>query len=376
MGGHRFVIQVDRSPSCNPSRLPNLPLLNQDGSLRSPRCGPCPRSLRSLRAGPRVAQPFSATATTNRAYLPHTRLQRYRSPLRSLETPIETTMRPMHIWVPVDQSDLSPRRWTRAKLNTPVHVGFQSHFRYGLENVTRDVFEQIGFGLGARAFLIGFTEAEDRPFPICFEPEWDPLAAVDLSGSMAEAQKRYKASDEARMIYSSVRHHEQIHREHVDQFRAEVIRDALAESLQGEDLTFFVGSSALVDGVYEVHPVIAGLPRRWDSMPALSRVKVDRYTVLPSLQHSLVRELLTATADLGRSTPPEDFSLHWSDRSELIRKAAREFVQSVSIFSGCELPSDLVVALNEVSAQPYEGRSGVWGAIAGVQIECAPRICP
>ena len=36
--------------------------------------------------------------------------------------------------------------------------GFQSHFRSGLERVAHDLFEQIGFGLGARAFLVGFTD--------------------------------------------------------------------------------------------------------------------------------------------------------------------------------------------------------------------------
>lgn len=77
-----------------------------------------------------------------------------------------------------------------------------------------------------------------------------------------------------------------------------------------------------------------------------------------------MRELLRAASDdLGRAVPPEDFSLRWSDRSELIRKAAREFVQSVSIRSGYEFPSALAVALDEISAQPYEGRAGSGGLL-------------
>lgn len=44
--------------------------------------------------------------------------------------------------------------------------GFQPHFRNGLERVARDVFEQVGFGLGARAFLVGFTDDPERPFPV------------------------------------------------------------------------------------------------------------------------------------------------------------------------------------------------------------------
>jgi hypothetical protein len=120
----------------------------------------------------------------------------------------------------------------------------------------------------------------------------------------------------------------------------------------------------LVDGVYEVHPVVAVPTARWESKAALSKEWIDRYRVVPSFQHSLMRELLTAaTTDLSRSTPPEGFSIYWSDRSELIRKAAREFVQSVSLFSGYEFPSELLVALEEISTQPYEGRSGAGGLL-------------
>lgn len=242
--------------------------------------------------------------------------------------------------------------------------GFQPHFRSGLERVARDVFEQIGFGLGARAFLVGFTDDANKVFPICFEPEHDPLAAVDLSSVVADAQRRYEESDESQMVYGSRRHHERIHRGYLDSFRAEAVRHALTNSPEGSGLTFFVGSSVLVDGTYEVHAVVAVPTARWDSKPALSRVRVDRYTVVPSFQQSLMDEVLrAATVDLSRSAPPEDFSLRWSDRSELIRKAARAFVQSVSVFSGYEFPSELAVALDEISAQPYEGRSGSGGLL-------------
>ncbi|MFD7156458.1 DNA integrity scanning protein DisA nucleotide-binding domain protein [Kribbella sp. NPDC059898] len=242
--------------------------------------------------------------------------------------------------------------------------GFQSHFRNGLERVARNVFEQIGFGLGARAFLVGFTDNPEHAFPVCFEPEHDPLAAVDLSSVVADALQRYQESDESRMVYSSRRHQERIHLGLMDSFRAAAVRDALAHSPEGTGMTFFVGSSALVDGIYKVHPVLAVPTTRWQSKPALSKERIDRYAVVPSFQRSLMRELLiAATADLRSSTPPEDFSARWSDRSELIRKAAHAFVQSVSVFSGYEFPSELTVALDEISAQPYEGRSGSGGLL-------------
>ncbi|GAA1719214.1 diadenylate cyclase [Kribbella yunnanensis] len=241
---------------------------------------------------------------------------------------------------------------------------FQSHFRYGIERAAQAVFDQIGFGLGARAFLVGFTDDSNRQFPVCFEPEHDPLAAVDLSMVVADARRRYEESDESRMMDSSRRLHERRHRALMDSFRGEAVRDALAGSPEGVGLAFFVGSSVLVDGAYEVHPVVAVPRARWESKPALSKERIDRYRVVPSFQHSVMWELLSAaTTDLSRSTPPESFSIYWSDRSELIRKAAREFVQSVSVFSGYEFQSELFVALDEISTQPYEGRSGAGGLL-------------
>ncbi|MDR7254169.1 hypothetical protein J2X46_003162 [Nocardioides sp. BE266] len=242
--------------------------------------------------------------------------------------------------------------------------GFQQHFRAGLERATRRVFDDIGFGLGARAFLVGFTDDPDRPFSVCFEPEEDPMAAVDLSDVVAQARTGYAEDPESRMLMSSARHRERFHRSLFDSHRAEALRRALADSAPGSEKTFFVGRSVLVDGRYEVHPVISVPTARWNSKPKLSRSRIDRYAVVPSFQDALMQEILAAaTADLSRSTPPEDFSVYWSDRSELIRKAARSFVQSVSLYAGHEFPSELAVALDEVSAQPYEGRTGVGGIL-------------
>lgn len=236
---------------------------------------------------------------------------------------------------------------------------FQPHFRSGLERTTRDLFEQIGFGLGARAFLVGFTDESSRRFPVCFEPEHDPMAAVDLSDVAALAEERYAQDPESQIVISNSRQSERFHRSLRDSHRAEMVRETLSDSSVGERMTFFVGSSALVDSTYEVHPVIAVPKARWAQKPSLSRTRVDRYSVAPSFQHALMQEILAAaTVDLGRAEPPEDFTARWSDRSELIRKAARRFVQSASLYAGHQFASGLAVALDEISAQPYEGRAG------------------
>lgn len=241
---------------------------------------------------------------------------------------------------------------------------FQPHFRHGMERAARDVFEQIGFGLGARAYLVGFAGEEELPFEVCFEPETDALSGVDLSGVQERGEVLYEENPESKFIISSARHHEARHRGLRDAMRAQALKEALESDPLGAEQYFFVGASSQVEGNYTVHPVI-GVPRlRWDSQPVLSKTIIDRYPVVQSLHHAVMRELLRhATRDLSARVAPEDMSLRWADRSELIRAAAREFVQSVSVFAGHEFQSELVVALNEVAAQPYEGRSSSGGLL-------------
>lgn len=243
--------------------------------------------------------------------------------------------------------------------------GFQSHFRYGLEHAAKSSFEQIGFGLGARAYLVGFTTDVDAPFPICFEPETDVLAAVDLSHVDRVGQERYDANPWSSFRISSSRHHNQMHRNLLNRMRGEVICDGLEASEPGSQQYFFIGEPGLVNG-FAVHPVIAVPRERWDSKPALNRSQIpgDRFEIVTSLQHSLMRELLRqATADLSQQDPPEEFSGRWSDRSELISRAARALVGSVCRLSGDAFSHEIAIALDEVSAQPYEGRAGAGGFV-------------
>lgn len=238
--------------------------------------------------------------------------------------------------------------------------GFQPHFRNGLERVARDVFEQIGFGIGARAYLIGFTSDASRQHAICVEPENEAIANIDLTGVVSHGTRLYEEHPDSELFITSARHHERHHNSLRDWARGEALRLALESDPGYRDKYFFVGASALVEGAYEVHPVLAVPKARWDMKPRLHGDRVNRYRAVPSLQHAVIDELLmAATTDLRGAAAPEDFSLAWGDRSELVRKAARQFVQSLSVRAGHEFPTELLVALNEVSAQAYEGRTGI-----------------
>jgi len=65
----------------------------------------------------------------------------------------------------------------------------------------------------------------------------------------------------------------------------------------------------------------------------------------------------TFSGPRGRAGRPPELT----DQSSSGRQ--RAFVQSVPVFSGYEFPSELTVALDEISAQPYEGRSGSGGLL-------------
>jgi hypothetical protein len=238
--------------------------------------------------------------------------------------------------------------------------GFQHHFRNGLERVARDVFAQIGFGIGARAYLIGFTSDKSRSHAICVEPESEAIANIDLTGVVSHGAKLYEEHPDSNMFITSPRHHERHHSSLQDWARGEALRLALEADPGYLDRYFFVGASALVGGAYDVHPVLSVPRARWDQKPRLHGDRIHRYRATPSLQHAVIDELLrAATTDLRGAEAPEDFSLAWGDRSELVRKAARQLVQSVSVRAGYEFASELLVALNEVSAQAYEGRTGI-----------------
>ncbi len=229
--------------------------------------------------------------------------------------------------------------------------------------MTNSVFEQIGFPLRARAYLVGFAADEAATFSICFEPQTDSLAQVALDGIDALAQQRYEAGPWSNFFVSDPHHHARIQQELLNTARASIIEEHLETSVDGARCYFFVGQPGSVEG-FQVHPVIAVPRELWNSKPALQRTEIenDRFGIARSLQHSLIRELLRkATEDLGRHTPPTEFSAQWSDRSELIRKAAQALVTSVCRLSGDDFSSEIALSLNEVSAQAYEGRTSAGG---------------
>ena len=96
---------------------------------------------------------------------------------------------------------------------------------------------------------------------------------------------------------------------------------------------WFVGRSARV-GRYRVYPVVGVLRARWEALRTLSiRDHDHRSEMYLSLQEAVIREVLTAaTFALSISTEPE--GLRWTDREELVRRAAKGFIRQLVYFKG------------------------------------------
>lgn len=240
--------------------------------------------------------------------------------------------------------------------------GFQHHFRFGIEHTAQQVFDKVGFGLGPRAYLVGFAVHDDLPHRVCFEPESDELAHIDLEQVFARANEIFESDPESRIFHSYGPLHERRQRQLRDHSRARALRQTLELSEPGQGKTFRVGASAVVEGHYAVHPVLAFPSARWAAKPALTSKRRDRISLQSSFQDALaVQILVKATAAMRAQDAPEGFGALSGGPSddEIIREAAQALTRSAAVLAGYPYHSELHAALDAVAAQPYEGRSSI-----------------
>ncbi|MCI0155741.1 diadenylate cyclase [Leifsonia shinshuensis] len=119
--------------------------------------------------------------------------------------------------------------------------------------------------------------------------------------------------------------------------------------------------------------MVTVLRPRWDEAPALLAEISPTVPVLgtrgypQSLQHAVVSEALREmTLALSLSAEPEGLRTWTSELApETVRMAANQFVRGIVTGYGNEYGGDLFSAMNAVSAQPYEGRTGVGTLLLG-----------
>jgi hypothetical protein len=251
---------------------------------------------------------------------------------------------------------------------------FQPHFRTSAEDFINDALKRIGLSTAPEVLLVGFREAGEGPNTICVEPENGKYPSALLADVLDTAEVAFESRPDKNMITTDARLHERRVNASRERARRAVIASSLAAAPLGGDRRFFVGVPCRVAD-YRIYPVVGVLKSRWDAAPTLP-TELQPPHALPgdtghpqSLQHAVVREALGEMAmALSMSVEPQGLRA-WSSElaPQTVRAAANSFVRGVVTCYGSMYGGDLFNAMNAVSAQPYEGRTGVGTLLIGRQ---------
>ncbi|WP_367575549.1 hypothetical protein [Microbacterium galbum] len=243
--------------------------------------------------------------------------------------------------------------------------GFQSHFRHSLQSVAEHAFQSIGVYAAPEALLIGFQEEGESDWPICIEPENREYHPEILKNVLAIADQLFANHPDAGLIYSDTASFERMIKNREEECRRDAIAQALSSSSAGAGRLFYVGYPRRVRQ-YRVYPVISVVSSAWERLPHLAHEHRDgRLTTIESLQYAVAEEVVrTASAELNRLTPPED----WSDwphviASDVIRRASQRFLSVLVAVHGSWEGTEFMTAMDAVAAQPYEGRTALGSII-------------
>ncbi|MEB0286206.1 hypothetical protein QN355_06540 [Cryobacterium sp. 10S3] len=243
---------------------------------------------------------------------------------------------------------------------------FQHIFRHHSEELVNKALLAIGLPAAPEVLLVGFRESGNYPHQICVEPEDGEFRSSLFIAAMSEAERAFASDPLREILVSNARLQQQRTERSRENARREALKAALHASPRGSDRYFFPGYAGRV-GNYRIYPVVTVLRSRWDTAPSLpdeidpTVPRTDHLSYAQSLQHAVVRAALgEMTLALALSPEPEGLRTWASDLvGESVRQATNNFVRGIVVRFGNEYGGDLFNAMNAVSAQPYEGRTGV-----------------
>jgi len=236
----------------------------------------------------------------------------------------------------------------------------QASFRWSIDYAARVTLASIGVQAGPVATLVGFRLADGGRIEVSVEPATHMSAPdtfthvfTEREAELADAVRRFDGPEDDEESWASERAKQAL--------RIVSICNALVH--RNSHHVFYGGFPGRVNG-WEVYPVISVVRSRWLSYPTIeipARITAD--IGARSLQHTLVGVLLDQAGRAMRGQdPPQEvggFISRFTD--DLRRRAADDFVSQLLrdpedyAQTGFELNN----ALDSVSAQPYEGRTGV-----------------
>ncbi|TYK44564.1 diadenylate cyclase [Actinomadura decatromicini] len=234
---------------------------------------------------------------------------------------------------------------------------YQHTFRLTVEAGIRAALEAIGFFGDPAIVLVGFQVAGEHDFDICIEPEVGPYRPSDFKKVRERAAHLYEQHPDRNVFHSDARAEASFHKGLRNWMRAQAIEETLADLPGGQDRAFFVHGAVKLDD-YLVHIVLGVDKEILRQVPQITTKLRGRLRIHRSLVHAVIDEALSfAAQELRIRNLGVDLGL---GHHELARKAAGLMVATTlycagtdaNVYDGHRLMSDL-------SALPYEGRSGV-----------------
>jgi hypothetical protein len=243
--------------------------------------------------------------------------------------------------------------------------GFQPHFRFSLESMARDALQAIGVYAAPEALLVGFLEEGESNWPICIEPENREYSPNLLENVLTDAAQLLDEHPEAGVFHTDPDMHAQMMTVRQEECRREAISTALSASPPGAGRIFFVGHPRRVAN-YRVYPVVSVVRSAWEQLPTLQHEHASgRMRTIRSFQRAVADEVVrTASADLDRPHPPQSLS-DWPHvvANDVLRRASQRFLNSLIVVHGSWEGTEFMRAMDEVAAQPYEGRTALGSVV-------------
>ena len=223
----------------------------------------------------------------------------------------------------------------------------QAGFRWSLEQLASEVLDRAGANIDPRAYLVGFHRTEDR---ISIEPPRGHFDRDILADALERADQRFRRSAARREAGDDVTALKAAE----SQVRRLVLAEQLAEASRAGERVHFAGIGVDV-GEFFVVPVITIHAEHWNDLARLRRTPAADHSPRSFPEAAVNAVLDAASRELDRQAPGPRVSV---DPDALLRSASDTFVSTLVQRAGQDLAYGVRHALDAVSAQPYEGRSG------------------
>lgn len=236
--------------------------------------------------------------------------------------------------------------------------GYQQHTRSNIQRYAEGLFGTVTQDLRPAVFLLGIHRGHDpAKQPVCIEPE-DCGIDVNLFKDVDALAASILDNDPRRNILHGMAHIQQLEN---DRLKRSSLRSAIQrlvdQNFAGKNNVSFVSQSVFLEH-YEIFVVLQFDENAYNSFYSLGKARGrGRRSLIDSLVGTFLEESLDTMYRPGAATYSQDIL---TDKKEVLRKAASDFVDSV-IFdaSGARGTWEFFNTCNYIASLKYEGDAGI-----------------